>query len=93
MKMEQLERAKAIQACIEVEKYNIDHMKQFGKCKELIIMNNSEEVQKAIKDIYYSRTEPAPRYATGDDIEILVNALNKPRTDRLKNLQDEFDRL
>ncbi len=60
MKPEQFERAKEIQCLIETEKRNMEHMEQFKKCKELIILNNSEDVKKEIKGMYYGKKRSEP---------------------------------
>lgn len=93
MTIEQLERAKVLQACINNEENNIERMERMGECQELVIIHNSEEFQKAIKGMYFSTNNPAPRYVSGDEKGILVSALNKPRQEHIEKLKEEFKEL
>lgn len=93
MTIEQLERAKEIQRIIETEKNKIEHLEELGSCEELIIVQSSLEVKNRVKGIYFDTGIYAPRYVSGEEVKLLVEALSQPSQDEINKLQEEFNAL
>lgn len=93
MTIEQLERAKEIQRIIETEKKKIEHLEELGSCEELIIVQSTLEVKNRIKEICYDTSIYAPRYVSGEEVKLLVEALSQPSQDEINKSQAEFNAL
>lgn len=94
MTEEQLEKAKKLQSVIKEENAVIENLENFKDCYEIIIMRNTNELQRAIKDMYFCNSNPKPYCVAGDaDVEALASFLQEPRKEKVKQLQKQFDEL
>jgi hypothetical protein len=94
MDLEILQKAKALETCIEAVNKNIENLSLFKDCGEIMIIANTSKAQEAIKGIYYDRNTGnlPPVYYSGKDkdaiIDTVLNKYRAFRNEKLKQLNE-----